>query len=45
LLDLAGDRLLARQFAGAARRTYELEGLRDLAIVAETAALRRAAEA
>ena len=39
LLELATDPVLAHQFALAARRTYEITGLRDLAIVDETAGL------
>ncbi len=41
LMELAADPLLAHQFAIAARRTFEAHGLRDLAIVAEAAALYR----
>jgi glycosyltransferase involved in cell wall biosynthesis len=43
LRDLLADPLLARQFAVAARHTYEREGLRDLGIVTEAVAIYRAA--
>lgn len=41
VLELAGDPVLAHQYAVAARRTYELGGLHDLAVVWEAVALFR----